>query len=148
MILKRYILHFEWNRKYRWLPAIYITPMIKHGQRGTDGGELGTFIVCKNCSGAGTLFEPDKRRPRYLGEQQFLRCLGETPFLQDNEEKLVVASSPTNTKPRRPRYLGEKEFLLSSGSPDYEEGDTFVWGNDRYKVTYSEPRLVYAVRAE
>lgn len=50
--------------------------MIKHGQRGTDGGETGYFINCKQCSGAGTLFVPDKmpplRNPTEMGEGSML----------------------------------------------------------------------------
>jgi hypothetical protein len=58
-VIKRFILHFEWHRHYRRLPRIRIEPVIRHGQRGTDGGQEGTFVNCEECSGAGTLFMPD-----------------------------------------------------------------------------------------
>jgi hypothetical protein len=92
-MIKQWILHIEWHWGY-W-PRISITPKIKHGQIGSDGGQTGHFVYCKECSGKGTLFVPDEDpRLRIRPEPSMYDVLSQ-PVREDDDQMPPEPFSPT-----------------------------------------------------
>lgn len=59
-MIKIWIVHFEWHRKYHRFPRLHIYRKPRHGDRVMDGGLMGTLIACSACSGVGLLHDPDE----------------------------------------------------------------------------------------
>jgi hypothetical protein len=59
-VIVRYVIHLEANRGY-W-PRLSLRRMPRHGDRVTDGGQMGTLIRCPEC-GDGFLHRADPTPP-------------------------------------------------------------------------------------
>lgn len=64
-MIRRYILHLEWNRGYR--PRVSLRRAPRGGDRVMDGGEPGQLMCCHECGSTGFMFRPD-RQPASLTE--------------------------------------------------------------------------------
>lgn len=60
MIVREWIIHFEWWLGKRWFPRLHIYRKPRHGDRVKDGGVMGTLIACQACSGVGLLHQADE----------------------------------------------------------------------------------------
>lgn len=83
-MIKRYILHIEFHWGYR--PRISIKRVPRPGEVVVDGGEVGTLVICPECSGQGLLHLVEPKQ--YMAAQPG-SLFPEGSVLQQNFEALV-----------------------------------------------------------
>jgi hypothetical protein len=59
-MIKRWVIHTEFHWGY-W-PRFSIKRLRRAGERVSDGGQMGTLVVCPECSGEGLLHRLDEQK--------------------------------------------------------------------------------------